>query len=83
MGDQVISSVVTIATAIVGVAIIAVLVGSNSQTSSVIGSAGNAFAQDLGVAVSPVTGGGFGGGYQASSFSGFGGGGFAPTSMPL
>ena len=47
---------VTIATAIVGVAIIAVLVSRNAQTSNVIASAGNAFSQALGVAVSPVTG---------------------------
>lgn len=72
MGDQLITSVVTVATAIVGVAIIAVLVSKNANTSGVIQSAGQAFGQDLGVAVSPVTGSSsnFGGG-----FGGFTGGG--------
>ncbi|MEM4066703.1 MAG: hypothetical protein QXV17_07575 [Candidatus Micrarchaeaceae archaeon] len=55
--------IVTIATAIVGVAIIAVLVSKNANTSGVIQSAGQAFSQSLGVAVSPVTGGGFSYGY--------------------
>lgn len=48
--------IVTILTAIVGVAIIAVLVSRNSQTANVIAAGGNAFSQALGVAVSPVTG---------------------------
>lgn len=61
MGDHLISSVTSIATAIIGVAIIAVLVSRNAQTGSVIGAAGQAFANDLSAAVSPVTGGsGFG-----------------------
>lgn len=42
MSDQLIGGVVTVATAIIGVAIIAVLVGSNAKTSSVIQSAGQA-----------------------------------------
>lgn len=66
MSEQLVSSVVTVATAIVGLAIIAVLVSSNAATGSVISAAGGAFAQDLSAAVAPVTGsGGFGG------FSGF------------
>jgi hypothetical protein len=52
------SGVVTIASAIVGVAILAVLVSRNSNTSGVISSAASGFAQDLSAAVSPVTGGG-------------------------
>lgn len=56
--DQLWTSLVSIATAIVGVAILAVIVSKNSNTSGVISAAGNAFAQDLGVAVSPITGGG-------------------------
>jgi|GEM_PF-4558166 len=58
MGEQLITSLTAIATAIVGVAIIAVLVSKNANTSDVISAAGNAFGQDLGVAVSPITGGG-------------------------
>ena len=48
--------VVTIATAIIGVAIIAVLVSKQSQTSDVIKSATSGFGYALGVAVSPITG---------------------------
>jgi hypothetical protein len=61
MGDHLITSLVTVATAIVGVAIIAVLVSGQAQTSQVIGAATGGFATDLQAAVSPVTGGsGFG-----------------------
>lgn len=52
LGEQ----VVTIATAIVGVAILAVLVSRNSNTVGVISAAGSAFSGALSVAVSPVTG---------------------------
>ena len=58
MSDQLIGGVVTVATAIIGVAIIAVLVGSNAQTSQVIQSAGNAFSDALKIAEGPVTSGG-------------------------
>lgn len=61
MTDHLISSVVTVLTAIVGVAIIAVLVSNSANTSGVISSAAGGFAQDLQAAVSPVTGGGLGG----------------------
>jgi len=56
MGDRLIEALVTIATAITGVAIVAVLVSKNAQTPSVIQNAGSAFANSLDVAVSPVTG---------------------------
>ena len=52
--------VATIATAIVGVAILAVLVSKRADTANVIKSAGNAFSGALATAVSPVTGGGVG-----------------------
>lgn len=72
MGEQLVTSVVTVLTAIVGVAIIAVLVSRNANTAGVIGAGGNAFSGALGVALSPVTG--------QSSFSSFGGGfGQSPT----
>lgn len=58
MEKDLVNSVVTVLTAIVGVAIIAVLVGSNAKTAQVIQAGASGFAQDLGVAVSPVTGGG-------------------------
>lgn len=59
MGDQLIASVTTVAVAIVGVAIIAVLVSKNANTSGVINSAGNAFSGALTAAVAPVSGSGF------------------------
>lgn len=48
-------AIVTIATAITGVAILSVLVGKNSNTAAVIQSAGSAFGNSLAVAESPVT----------------------------
>jgi hypothetical protein len=61
MGDQLIASVVTVATAIVGLAIIAVLVSKNAQTGTVIQAGGSAFSQALTAAVSPVSGSGISG----------------------
>lgn len=49
-------AVVTIATAIVGLGIIAVLVSKNAQTSKVIQAAASGFNNALGVAEAPVTG---------------------------
>ena len=67
MGEQLISSVVTVATAIVGLAIIAVLVSKQANTAGVLQAGGSAFAQDLSAATNPFSGG--------SSFGGFAGGG--------
>ena len=77
MSDQLISSIVTVMTAIIGVAIIAVLVSRNAQTGSVITSAGAAFANDLSAAVAPVTGAQAqintgGGGFGLGGFNGLG-----------
>lgn len=58
MSDQLITSVVTVLVAIVGVAIIAVLVSKNANTAGVISAGGSAFSQSLSTALSPVTGGG-------------------------
>lgn len=68
MSEQLVSSVTTVLLAIVGVAIIAVLVSRNANTTGVISAGGSAFSQDLGTALSPVTGGSFG------SFTGLGAG---------
>lgn len=57
--------VVTVAVAIVGVAILAVLVSKNSDTAKVIQASGAAFSNALSVAVSPITGRGVG---MATSF---------------
>jgi PRD1 phage membrane DNA delivery len=68
MTDQLFGTVATVAMAIVGVAILAVLVSKNAQTPAVIQAATSGFASDLAVAVSPVSGG----------FSAFTGGGVSP-----
>lgn len=49
-------AVVTIATAIVGVAILAVLVSQKSNTTGVVQAFGSAFSNALGIAEAPVTG---------------------------
>lgn len=51
-GDQ----IVAILTAIIGVAIVAVIVSKRSDTTNVISAASNAFSNAIGVAVSPITG---------------------------
>lgn len=56
MSDQLITSVVTVLTAIIGVAIIAVLVSQKANTSGVITASGNAFTGALNAAISPITG---------------------------
>jgi hypothetical protein len=73
MTDQLFNSIVTIATAIVGVAILAVLVSKQSNTAGVLQAATGGFAQDLAAAVAPITGGGLG-------FGSFTGGGVSPIS---
>jgi len=55
MSDAV-HSIVAVLIAIVGVAIVAVLVSKNTQTSNVIQAAGSAFGNDLAVAISPASG---------------------------
>lgn len=52
------SGVITVLLAIVGIAIVAVLVSQQSQTANVVGAAAKGFAADIEAAVSPVTGGG-------------------------
>lgn len=56
--DNALGQIVTIFTAIVGVAILAVLVSRNSQTPEVIKSAFGGFAEALNAATGPVSGGG-------------------------
>lgn len=52
--------IVTVLLAIVGVAVIAVLVSNQANTGSVLGSIGKSFSGALGCALSPVTGAGCG-----------------------
>lgn len=55
--NQAVEAIVTVATAIVGIAIIAVLVSQRANTSNVIKSAGGAFSSAISAATAPVTGG--------------------------
>lgn len=68
MSDHIIGGLVTVLTALIGVAIIAVIVSKNAQTSQVISAGASGFAQDLAAAVSPVTGGS---GFGSQGFAGF------------
>jgi hypothetical protein len=68
MGDSLVTAMVTVLMAIVGVAIIAVLVSKNANTTGVISAGAGGFSQALSTALSPVTGSGFG------SFTGGGAG---------
>lgn len=70
-------AVVTIATAIIGVAILSVLVSRKSATADVIRAAGATFGNSLGIATAPVTGA------QVSGLVGLGGGGgFGMGNLP-
>ncbi|MDE2102816.1 MAG: hypothetical protein KGL39_36565 [Patescibacteria group bacterium] len=69
--NNITEAIVTIATAIVGVAILSVLVSRNSQTPNVLSAAGNAFSTALGAATAPVTGGGMA--FPTGNLSSFGG----------
>ena len=62
MSKDAISGVVTVLLAIVGVAIIALLVSPAAKTAGVLGASGNALSQLICKAVSPVTGSSCGGG---------------------
>lgn len=55
MDNQLVASVVTVLTAIIGVAIIAVLVSPNAKTGQVIQAGSQGFSTALGTALSPVT----------------------------
>lgn len=56
MSENMIGAVVTVVTAIIGVAILAVLVSNQSKTSTVILAGAKGLAGDISAAVSPVTG---------------------------
>jgi hypothetical protein len=56
MGREILTSMVTVLTAIIAVAIVATLVSNRAQTATVIGAASTGFARDLQTALSPVTG---------------------------
>ena len=54
-------SVVTVLVAIIGLATLAVIVSRNARTTEIIDSTWGGFSGALGMAISPVTGGGNGG----------------------
>lgn len=56
MTDRIFADIVTILTAIIGLAIFATLVSSKSSTANVITSAGKAFASDLQAATGTSSG---------------------------
>lgn len=62
MSDSLATSIVTVLLAVIGVAIIAVLVSPKATTSQVIGAGATGFSTILGSALSPITGGTFTGG---------------------
>jgi hypothetical protein len=53
--------------AIIGVAIIAVLVSGKSNTTNLIGAGSQGFSNDLGTALSPITGSGLLGGFSGGA----------------
>jgi hypothetical protein len=55
MDDKLLTGLISIITAIIGVAIIAVIVGKNAQTASVLTAGGNALSGILKTAVGPVS----------------------------
>lgn len=57
MGEHFVQGIITVALAVTGVAVLAVLVSRNSQTPRVLGASGNAFAESLTAAEQPVLGG--------------------------
>lgn len=68
--NEIWGGVITVATAIVGVAILAVLVSNNAQTANVVSSLTQGFATDLAAATAPVTGGNILGGMSLSGGAG-------------
>lgn len=63
MSDKLVTSIVTVLIAIIGVASLAVLLSPNANTGNVIQTGGGTFANALNCALSPITGGsGFFGG---------------------
>ena len=58
MVSELTTSITSVAIAIVGLAVIAVILSKNANTTGVISSAGTAFSQSLGAAEAPVTGAG-------------------------
>lgn len=60
MGRDLIEGLVSIAVAVIGIALVAVIVGRGSQTANVLTSAGGALSSVLKAATAPATGSGIG-----------------------
>lgn len=76
MSDNLVTAVVSIVLAIIGLASLSVLLSPNAQTSNVIKSASGGLATDIMAATGPVTGGGgLGGGLSYGGLSALGNGG--------
>jgi hypothetical protein len=58
MSDQLITAIVSVLTAIIGVAIIATILSKSSNTSNVIGAGSSGFSNMLKTALSPLSGSG-------------------------
>lgn len=56
MSDQLVTALVSIVLGIISLAALAVIVSPNAQTGNVIKAGAGGLAQDIGVAVSPVSG---------------------------
>lgn len=54
MADKWMTEIVSIGVAIVGLALVAVIVGKNAQTAKVLGAAGTALSDTIKAAVSPA-----------------------------
>lgn len=72
MGEQAVSSAVTVFLAIVGLAIVATLVSKNANTSGVVNSVASGFSGALTAAEGPVSGSSFGGLNVAGTYNGAG-----------
>lgn len=68
MSDNFATGIVSVMLAVVGVATIAVIFSTKGQTANVITAGGNALAENITAAVSPVTGSMYTPGSLSSSF---------------
>lgn len=72
MGDHIVAGLVTIGGAIIGIAIIAVLVSNRAATTDVVNAVTTGFANDITAAVAPVSGASAsvntGGGFSLQNF---------------
>ena len=68
MGENLVTGLITVATAIVSLAVLATLVSKQANTAGVINAAGNALGNSITAAVAPVTGNSFRGSSLSNGF---------------